>query len=345
MARNMLIQENWTTTNKMESRLSITSAISGTVIDFFVLPSVCFLGTIGNFLILFAYSCKRSVFKPSTFLIKGLAVADSGMCVTLLTYGLIGKPSHEYPPAALTALTCLTVFSGLCSTNTTLGIVLVRWIAITWPLRAHRFLTRKRTLSGYVSLIIWCLLLYVLTLCFGKSTKYGINIFPQENVSITVMIIGYVIPVFALILFNILLVRCLCQRGQNNIVSSSLNPRMSRERTNQVRRLVKAVICVGINTVIAYPLNFTMTAYIIYSSDDENASFSESCGGNGCIKLVESMQKLVLAINSSVNVIYYALFIKDFRTLLRNSFRPCAILKTMKCSKELGVDPTLITVA
>ena len=294
-----------------ETNLSREAALASNILGYYVLPAVASAGIVGNTLIFLAWTVDRSGLQISKFLIQCLAIADVFVSFFHTFIKLAEKNEVKLSQTTWKALFGVRFFFQFNSINTTLALVVFRWLAVTWPLHVQRIVNKTRTQIGYACLILWCATLATLDiLC---------EIIGMPGLKLITVAVGGVSPVFALIVFNTLLLRALRRRSQKAICSS-LDDRTLHARSDHLRRLVKAVVCVCATTAFAYVIVYIPWAY---SELTNNVDVIKACGGDGCVKLSWALIDFIEVIGASANVVYYALFLAAFRNLLRQRFKCC----------------------
>ena len=278
------------------------------LICLYVIPVLACLGVCGNVVVLLAWS-RESCFRPATFLTKCLAASDILFC-TMKAVRVLTLP---FAKVIVGIFQALDIFSSFVSVNTTLAVVFSRWLAVTRPLHVHRLLTRTRTLAGYGLLLLWCSLLAIPWTLIREGVIDDLNSSTKSAIEMSLALVGYVIPVLLLVVLNVCLVRVLCRRGRS-AVSSSLNQRAARARADQLTRLLGAVVCVGVTTVLTYPVGFVARVLV-----DTHQLICD----NACDNFRLEVHTLLTTFNSSINVVYYLLFVKQFGELLCKMISMC----------------------
>ena len=106
----------------------------------------------------------------------------------------------------------------------------------------------------------------------------------------------------------------------------NLDQRTSVARSENLGRLMKAVVSMGVTTTLAFPFTFALMRVLLFFGEDQG--FQEYCGGPGCEYLGWAVGGFLQTFNSSVNVVYYFLFLKQFRASLVKRckcFRRCKL--------------------
>lgn len=294
--------------------------------EFYVIPVLAGMGVCGNILALLVWT-KEQTFNASTFLIKCLAVSDLCFC-------LVKVCSVNYWPDSLPVLlTGLTVYSfcRVISVNTTLAIVFSRWLAVSWPFRVHTLLTKRRTLWSYGLLLAWSVLVATVDslLLWGviPGVVDGLLIADMNAymaLRFTLQGVGLVVPILdlLLVLLNVSLVCVLCrQRG----AGSDLGQRSVEAREARANRVLPAVICLSVSTVLSYPLGLVSDSLVLVAKQ----VLANACGLY-CYLVFYRASDFLETFNSSVNVVYYLLFASHFRQLLRLRFSFCRLCQTVE---------------
>ena len=197
-----------------EAYFSKCAAIVADVINIYVSPSLAIAGLFGNVLVLFALNSNQSDFNPSIYLMKCLAATDAVVC--LITTVFIFMPKNVIPWEVNLALFEVYYFCTNNSINTTFAIVFIRFLAVTLPLRVPTLISRYRVLLFYSLIMIWCLALATVDSMFMLNyNPYEISPTNFYALQVTLIGIGQVIPVLALIFLNSFLLYVLCRQGVN----------------------------------------------------------------------------------------------------------------------------------
>ena len=274
----------------------------------FSIPAVAALGVCGNVVVLVVWSAETA-FNPTTFLMKCLAVSDIILLLFLaynctLVFTFIRTPSWMVDTVYGSVF--VLFYLRMVTAHTTLGVVVTRWVAVNKPLRVQFLLTKRRVVTGYVFVLFWCLTPAVpagLLLSGHIDDVYSLTIL---NICEGVYL---VLPILLVMVLNVSLVYTLCSHRH----SSSLGPRQQQHaaraaRLSQLQQLVKAVLCLSVTTVLAYPVG---VAYRVLMNTNKSMCSSD------CRLMFLFVTIVLEEVNSSVNVIYYLLFISRFRQLYR----------------------------
>ena len=276
---------------------------------------VAVAGVCGNVVVLVVW-CAETTYNPTVFLIKCLAVSDILLLILWCDFsvGLFRLPVH------------LLYYFRMVTAHTTLGVVVTRWAAVHKPLRAHSLLTKRRVVVGYVLMLVWCLIpvIFVTFYLLGNPGRSDVVVITNIVESMYLAL-----PILLLVALNVSLVlklRSLIrnsslgeqqQQQQQQTPSQQQQQQQSQQQQLQqpmahLQYLVKAVLCVSISTVLAYPVGIVYRALLHATVCDAE-----------CRGFWVHVSLLLEAVNSSVNIIYYLLFAPRFRQRCRHRCRCC----------------------
>ena len=265
----------------------------------YIIPTVAVAGVCGNVAVLVVW-CAETTFNPTIFLVKCLAVTDIITLLAFLFYmsDVLITGVNELMIKAVVIVVLL--YFRMVTAHTTLGVVVTRWVAVYKPLTVHILLTKRRVVVGYVFMLLWCLTpgipVGLLALGHIKGDYFGIIYNVSEGVYLA-------LPILLLVIFNVSLVYKVCSHRH----SSSLDQQQRTARAARSARLLGAVLCLSITTVLAYPVG--MAYRVLYVSKG-----TEVCEGN-CSAMFLLLTYVLEMFNSSINVVYYLLFASRFREL------------------------------
>ena len=270
--------------------------------------AVASLGVCGNVIVLLVWSAE-TVFNPTTFLMKCLAVSDI-VLLLVLAYNLINAFYLFAIPAWMGYVIYVTIslmfYLRMVTAHTTLGVVVTRWVAVHKPLRVQSLLTKRRVVASYVLMLFWCLTPAVLV---GLLLSGYID----DEHGLTMLNIGegvyLVLPILLVVVLNMSLVYTLCSHRHSSSLGPQQQQRAARAaRSLQLQQLVKAVLCLSVTTVLAYPVGMAYRVLLNVHS---------TVCSTPCLVTFLFASIVLEEVNSSINVIYYLLFISRFRQLFR----------------------------
>ena len=300
---------------EIDSHEEYNSAVAQFVFRFLI-PTVALIGVCGNVVVLVVWSAERA-FNPTTFLMKCLAVSDIALLLVFQPYYII---------QVLESPTCVSAlfYCRMVSAHTTLGVVVTRWVAVHKPLRVHSLLTKRRVVGGYVLVLLWCLIPFIVILLIFSGTIDGISFFTAVNMIEAVYL---VLPILLLVGLNMSQVYTLCSHRHSSSLGRQQQQQVARAaRSSQLQQLVKAVLCLSVTTVLAYPLGVVCRLLLNVSTE----TVDHLC--KGCFYAWLMASFLPEVINSSINIIYYSMFVSRFRRLCRRRCMCCLSL----VRKEIG---------
>ena len=183
-------------------------------------PALSFFGIVGNVVSLWVWQAQRS-FNVTTFLFKSLSVWD--------TIFLVGAVAYSSKTVLNWFIYFFVWYFGnlaqLLSVHTTLLIAICRWIAMRYPLKARKLLTRKRVSISCVVLFFWCAVLEVLGVpegILGKDMGMPVSLLSIKR------IVGLACPLVVLLFFNISLLWTVKRRPK------LLRKNVARQRKTQM---------------------------------------------------------------------------------------------------------------
>ena len=268
-----------------------------------LLLTVAVAGVCGNVVVLVAW-CAEPAYNPTVFLIKCLAVSDILLLLLWCEYFL------RFFRLRLHAL----YYFRMVTAHTTLGVVVTRWVAVHKPLRADSLLTKRRVVVGYVLMLLWCLIPVIYVTIESGSVKWFI-------ITITVEALYLALPILLLVALNVSLVLTLRSLIRDSNLGQQQQQQQSQQQPMaQLQYLMKAVLCVSISTVLAYPAGIVCRAFLLPALD--LSTDMDMCGFHCKIFWIH-LSVLLEVINSSVNIIYYFLFAPRFRQRCRRGCRRC----------------------
>ncbi|XP_041471185.1 QRFP-like peptide receptor [Lytechinus variegatus] len=280
--------------------------------------AIASLGVVGNSLVVIVLFQRRTTRRPADTLIGALAAAD-----LLTSLFMFPHPTPQNVPVTfLGNFVCKLVKSSAllwvsCSASifTLTAIAVERCIAVVFPLRAKRLITRRRV--SIVVGIIWCsscvcvapefVFHVVEPLSHNCIYRYQSTII-QEIYGIFVIVIFFLLPSSVMLAVHVLIVTTL-HRQTRRFASSVRNHRSSPAYRNVVakKRAVKLLFIIVVMYIICWAPN--TFAYLAVSMQWLDASFIYSPPYEALVALA--------FLNSCVNPVIYSIHCPEFRKALR----------------------------
>ena len=291
---------------------------------------ICVLGLIGNGIAFCTFGKMRNQ-NASTFLFRTLAIVDS----FLLTIGLLGpllklSPAHEHLRYVSTVVNPVYEISHTATIYTIILVGVHRYIVVCKPLMAARLCT-----VGKARIHLYGILLFTVVVNFPLFFRYVIIEVPSGNYTYTfydpnnmenspwfkmayntvfrAAIVNYVIPIASLNFITFKLLQSLHASRQRRM---ELIAGRRQGRTDS--RLEFTVIIVLIVFVVCHS---GLPIAILLDTLNNIGPYGYICRYVGSISLVIAYQLILL--NSSVNIIIYLVFNRNFRWTL------CRCLKSI----------------
>ncbi|EDV28086.1 uncharacterized protein TRIADDRAFT_53318 [Trichoplax adhaerens] len=326
--------------NDNNSQGSINELSIGSYVISSIFALIAIFSVISNLMFcIVIYMKKSSTTKAAEYLFLNLAIADmmAGLLMIILPGFVIPKPIFPYPHFGL-ELFCRLVSSnsfffmlGFVSVWTLLAICIDRWYAIARPFYYKEFCTKKRALM--VILIIWFANI-------GLATDNALNLTASPNGSYCVRtyffkgkdkkILVTVLEVIRIFIPSLIIVAIYANIGWRLLYSSH------RERNNSssgnhvhyckrditIRKQVTIMSCIAAITFLVCWLPneifYTVTLYEPQWQTNHTA---------------RRITKILMALNSMLNPLIYAVSNKYYRQGFLELFR-CQALKKKRTSSS-----------
>ena len=302
----------------------------------YLVPTVAVLGLCGNVVVLVVWSAEKA-FNPTTFLMKCLAATDVILLLLLLytfIHASFTSVSSQLHWTVFVLLVVLYYFRTVTA-HTTLGVVVTRWVAVHKPLRVHSLLTKRRVVGGYVLMLVWCLIPFIVMsiAIMGIISTYRVSYLSvTEGVYLA-------LPILMLVVLNVSLLCTLFSNRHNSSLGQQQQQHAARAaRSSQLKYLLGAVLCLSITTVLAYPAGVAYRSVMLLNL----GYFIQVCP-RFCFLFMPSLSTLLEVFNSSINVVYYLVFISRFRQLCRLRCWSCWRCCRCKRSSEYVTDRVTVT--
>ena len=283
---------------------------SGSQVLAVLIPTVEALGLCGNVVVLVVWNAETT-FNPTTFSMKCLAVSD----VTLLFFFLCTYARAYLTSASEKQHWSIPLFVGMlhyCRTVTVhiiLGVVITRWVAVHKPLRADSLLTKRRLVVAYVLMLVWCLVPFILVSIAVKGiiSSEGLRYMAVSEA------VYLALPISLLVVFKVSLLYTLFSNRRSSSLGQQQQQHAARAaRSSQFKYLVGAVLCLNITTVLAYTVSIAFRSVVF-----QNLDYSIQVCPHFCFLFMSRLCVLLEVFNSSINVVYYLVFVSRFRQLCR----------------------------
>ncbi|PVD22701.1 hypothetical protein C0Q70_15957 [Pomacea canaliculata] len=273
---------------------------------------VSFLGIVCNLVSLTVWNT-HTKYSASIFLFKYLAVWDTTFLVSYICKTLLNSFNFYYELTVV--LEFFIGISKLLSVHTTLQIAVCRWLAVSRPLQVHNgsLLARRQIICVCVAVFIWCLCIANLHRVLDYLSQSELHLIVYKVIIIA--IVGFIVPILLLVVFNVLLLRK--TRSPSKLTASSAQ---QRRLQGSNPRVTLVVVLMSLFSVLSYPA--AMTALIIHLCVILDKGYGTS---KDLLILIAVVQIASLAelLNSSINIIFYYILSSNFRK---------ALSKCCKCS-------------
>ena len=269
---------------------------------------ICFIGLLGNALVIYVIAGNKNMKTVTNYLILNLSVADSlflivipmAMTTSILKYWIFGEVLCK----AYYILTCINQFTGAFTLTAMSGD---RFLAVCYPIAARGLRTTKN--ASVALAIIWIASLVFITpiMLYAGLVQHGpysscTIMWPAKQRAIGIktftiytLLLGFAIPVAGItVMYTLLVVRL--RRPVQTI------DERSKKRTRTVTKLVTLIISVFI---VCWLPHWTLQVYLI-------SAIPRSGLARYLIYLFQASTVLSYA-NSMVNPIIYAFTNRGFR--------------------------------
>ncbi|XP_046552263.1 thyrotropin-releasing hormone receptor-like [Haliotis rubra] len=182
-------------------------------ISLYLIPTICFLGIVGNVCSFFVFTLSTFRFLPCSLYLAALAVSDTGFLAALFMAWL----TSVMPWVAMAPGLCLTMvyITYVCSFLSAWYVVLMmveRFVVVCHPLKAPRYVTKKRSRMAVGLVTAFALILYLHSFLstYVNVTVYGPSCSAREqymkfNAIFTYIdsLVTFVVPFTAIVVLNI----------------------------------------------------------------------------------------------------------------------------------------------
>ena len=319
------------------------------IVELYVIGILCVIGLIGNILSMVVLRCDRER-REALLLLQSLAVADS---LYLLT-AILKYPVHYLvrdPDVALqvelTAVPLLKSAQTICIWTMVL-VTVDRYVYVCIPLRARNFFNPK-TRRIFSVVIFIAGLLYnaprffdscIMTIyypCTGlrKSIRVYTPFFNRSKLyfdlymSFMYLILLYIGPLTVLIVLNVKLIYAIIRSRRRHRQLAVPMVRHGGHPNSEANATFVLVIIIMVFLLCETPELMVRTVTLIdrYTSD---AKFGMTLGQSGTFyRICNTVSKVFMVLNSTVNFFIYVAFGKRFRHYLKEALqRPTTTMIT-----------------
>ena len=290
-------------------------------ITYFVHLPLCVLGTSANIVVMWVWSSEREYY-PTTYLFKAQALAD---CLFMIMYIFWQAVSGTFVKDIL--FLSATMSMGEMGVHITMLLAVVRLINVFFPFRSERLLSRLRIKLVLAGFAVWDFTLshYAHYLRITGSKSYltvsliGVNLFSVFIPAVIGMTVVAVVVWKVWRMFRI-------------------EPSQSRQGTESFqqdewkpRRLLYAVLSMCVSTFTAHAVGRCIIFFLTFERLHRNASLQSHR------LVVYASVSILIFINSSINIVFYSLFITRFKVLLFKKLRKCQqIFKSQSLNVSSG---------
>ncbi|KAK7498036.1 hypothetical protein BaRGS_00010624 [Batillaria attramentaria] len=297
---------------------------SGRQLTHIAIPVVAALGVCGNLVALATWTAE-SAYNGTTFLLKCLCVTDLvllvGQLLNLLVNTFLTEPVLIWRVRAY--MTVFFQYARIVSVHSTLAVTFSRWLAVHRPLGVRILLSRRRVVVGYCITLTWCFLVGVpsayFTLCLfhvpNTCGSFAYHYPTFSAVQHTSEAVTLALPLILLLIFNVSLVM---KVYRHRSAAPGLGQQALSRRSSEATRLVVAVTCLSVTTLLAFPLGVAVRI-VTYQAAGLKGN---TCDG-ACIRFLDNLSDLFVVFNSSANIVFYAAFVSHFRKLLLRRLQCC----------------------
>lgn len=276
-------------------------------ITWYGIGPVAAIGIILNCLTLWVWGSRRGDFNAVVFLFKALAVFD-------IIYIVMFNVWWYSPMDSQTAFVFKSIAFGTqsMSVNTTLLLDICRWTAVYRPLLTCRLFSPFRTRLALGIIMGYCFLFRLVERIVAATVSDM-----QVNTVISVVVANVVmsIPLLLMAVLSISMLwwlffapRVSPELSSTNHVHRDCGPHdEDQSLTSKARPLTYVVLCITLTTFVSYPVGQFAVGYFQLTPDKTQASAK---------RILIACINLLRVINSSVNFLFYLLFLWSFRKLL-----------------------------
>ncbi|XP_025089661.1 uncharacterized protein LOC112561394 [Pomacea canaliculata] len=268
------------------------------------------LGIVGNVVSLAVWNTQRT-YSTTIFLFKYLAVWDIVFLVTIIPVILLSD--NKTVSVQFEMFDVSSYLAVLVSVHTTLLIAVSRWLAAYRPVHVHTgsLLSRRHVIIACLVIFLWCLVIAVIILLVKivmMDSKTRIIVY------ITFSSMGMALPVLPLVVCNVLLLHKLHSPFSPESPTSYSVQQQQQPRTWDTKRLTLAIVLMSLFSLLAFTVGEITTNYYSLIALNEAAGHR----GAGSVEshlsgILESSFYLLKQINSSINVLFYFVFSREFR--------------------------------
>ena len=290
-------------------------------IAYFVHIPLCVLGTSANIVVMWAWSSEREYY-PTTYLFKAQALAD---CLFMIMYILWRSVSGTFVRDIL--FLSATTAMGKMAVQITMLLAVVRLISVFFPFRSERLLSHLRIKLVLAGFGVWDFTLshYAHYLRITGSKTY------QPVSQIGGNLFSVFIPAVIQITVMAGVVWKVCRMFRIDPSQSRQGAESFQQDEWKPRRLLYTVLSMCVSTFIAHVVGKCIIFFLTFDRLHRNASLQTNR------LVVYASVSILIIINSSINIVFYSLFVTRFKVLLFKKLRKCQqIFKSQSLNVSSG---------
>ena len=276
-------------------------------IAYFVHIPLCVLGTSANIVVMWVWSSEREYY-PTTYLFKAQALAD---CLFMIMYILWRSVSGTFVRDIL--FLSATTAMGKMAVQITMLLAVVRLISVFFPFRSERLLSHLRIKLVLAGFGVWDFTLshYAHYLRITGSKTY------QPVSQIGGNLFSVFIPAVIQITVMAGVVWKVCRMFRIDPSQSRQGAESFQQDEWKPRRLLYTVLSMCVSTFIAHVVGRCIIFFLTFDRLHRNASLQTHR------LVVYASVSILIIINSSINIVFYSLFVTRFKVLLFKKLRKC----------------------
>ena len=276
-------------------------------ITYFVHVPLCVLGTSANIVVMWVWSSEREYY-PTTYLFKAQALAD---CLFMITYILWQAVSGTFVRDIL--FLSATTAMGEMGVQITMLLAVVRLINLFFPFQFERLLSRLRLKLVLGGFAVWDITL--------SHYAHYLRITGSKNYRLVNMIGGELVSVFIPAVIQISVVAVVVWKAWRMFRIEPSQSRQGAEPFQQdqwkARRLLYTVLSMCVSTFIAHVVG----KFIILILTSERLHMNVHLQSHRLV--VYASVSILVFIDTSINIVFYSLFVTRFKVLLIKKLRKC----------------------
>ena len=276
-------------------------------IAYFVHLPLCVLGTSANIVVMWVWSSEREYY-PTTYLFKAQALAD---CLFMIMYILWRSVSGIFVRDSL--FLSATTAMGKMAVQITMLLAVFRLISVFFPFRSERLLSRLRIKLVLAGFAVWDFTL--------SHYAHYLRITGSKTYQPVSLIGGNLFSVFIPAVIGMTVVAVVVWKVWRMFRIDPSQSRQGAESFQQdewkPRRLLYTVLSMCVSTFIAHVVGECNLLILTSERLHRNASLRSHR------LVVYASVSIVVFINSSINIVFYSLFVTRFKVLLFKKLRKC----------------------